>query len=98
MTAGPIATVETQADGRFMYNWVPVTGGAIAIQASWLGNRQYNGATSAQTNVIVLPVFLVLLIVVLVLVVVIFAIAFAKIMCKKTALSTQPLETVPFPL
>jgi len=32
-----IATVETQVDGRFEYNWAPVTGGVIAIEASWLG-------------------------------------------------------------
>ena len=93
-----IATVETQADGRFEYNWAPTTGGVIAVQASWVGNRQYNGATSAQTNVIVLPVFLVLLIVVLVLAVVIFAIAIVKIMRKKPASSTQPLETMPSPI
>ena len=54
-----IATVQTQADGRFEYTWVPPYGGLIAVQASWVGNSQYNGATSTQTNVIIMPIFLV---------------------------------------
>ena len=65
-----IATVQTQADGRFEYTWAPPSGGSIAVQASWVGNRQYNGATSAQTNVIILPIFLVALILCLVLAIV----------------------------
>ena len=66
-----IATVSTQADGRFVYTWAPLVEGLIAVQASWIGNRQLNGATSAQTNVIILPIFLVALILCLVLAVVI---------------------------
>ena len=62
-----IGTVLTQADGRFEYNWVPAMGGIVAIQATWLGNRQYNGASSPQTSVVILPLYLVLLIVALVL-------------------------------
>jgi hypothetical protein len=96
-----IATVATQADGRFEYNWAPVTGGVIAVQASWQGNRQYNGATSAQTSIIILPIFLVALIVALVLAVVILALVFIKTRRKKpepAQPSTQPLETAPAPI
>lgn len=96
-----IATVETQADGRFEYNWAPVTGGVIAIEASWLGNRQYNGATSLQTNVIILPIFVVALIAALVLAVVILALVIYKTRHKKpepAQPSTQPAETAPSPI
>jgi hypothetical protein len=58
-----IATVQTQADGRFAYTWAPASDGQIAFQASWVGNRQYNGATSSQTDIIILPIFLVALII-----------------------------------
>jgi hypothetical protein len=87
-----LATVETQADGRFEYNWAPATGGIIAIQASWQGNRQYNGATSTQTNVIILPIFMVVLIVVLVLAAIILVLAFFKTREKKSQ-PAKPLET-----
>ncbi len=79
-----ITTVETQADGRFEFNWAPATGGVIPIQASWLGNRQYNGATSAQSNILVLPIFVVVLIVALVLAVVLLVLVFFKTRNKKT--------------
>ena len=73
-----IATVSTQADGRFVYTWAPLVEGLIAVQASWIGNRQLNGATSAQTNVIILPIFLVALILCLVLAVVMILLVFYK--------------------
>jgi len=47
-----IANLTTQADGRFQYKWVPKGGGMVAVQANRLGNRQYNGATSAQASVL----------------------------------------------
>ncbi len=50
-----IGTVLTAADGRFAYSWVPPESGAISLQASWEGNRQYNGANSVQQNVFILP-------------------------------------------
>jgi len=87
-----IATVETQVDGQFEYNWMPATGGVIPIQASWLGNRQYNGATSAQANIIVLPIFVVLLIVALVLAVALLLLVFFKTRRKMPELA-QPLES-----
>ena len=70
--------------------------GIIAVQASWLGNRQYNGATSAQTNVIVFPAFVIALIVALVLAVVMLVLLFVKTRRKKPELS-QPTVTEPYP-
>jgi hypothetical protein len=73
-----IATVQTQANGRFVYNWAPASDGEIAVQASWVGNRQYNGATSAQTNIVILPIFLVALILCLILELVMLMLVFFK--------------------
>jgi len=53
-----IATIPTGSDGKFAYSWLPETG-SVALQASWVGNNQYNGATSTQTGVLVLPLFLI---------------------------------------
>jgi hypothetical protein len=84
-----VGTVLTQADGRFEYNWVPATGGIVAIQATWLGNRQYNGASSPQTSVVILPLYLVLLIVALVLSVILLVVVLFKTRHTKQSL-TQP--------
>jgi hypothetical protein len=84
-----IVTVQTQADGRFEYTWAPSSEGLIAVQASWEGNRQYNGAKSAQTNVIILPIFLVALILCLVLVILMLALVFLKTRRKKPDLKNQ---------
>jgi len=89
-----IGTVETQADGRFSYNWAPAAMGMIAVQASWQGNRMYNGATSTQTNVVIIPFFLAALIVVLVFVVATFVLVFFKTRRKKPV-PPKPLETAP---
>jgi hypothetical protein len=62
-----VGTVLTQVDGRFEYNWAPAMYGLVAIQATWQGNRNYNGATSAQASVLIFPMYLVFLIVALVL-------------------------------
>jgi hypothetical protein len=83
-----IGTVETQSDGRFVYHWMPGTGGVIAVQASWLGNRQYNGAKSPETNLTVLPIFVVAVIVAVLLAVVIVAFAFFKTRHRKQ----EPVE------
>jgi len=54
---GTLGAVTTQSDGGFSYNWTSPVGGVIDVQASWLGNRHLNGATSAVVNVVVLPYF-----------------------------------------
>jgi hypothetical protein len=87
-----IGTVLTQADGRFEYDWTPPTSGTVAIKASWLGNRQYNGATSAQANVILLPTFLIAVVSSAVSAVAIVAFAFIKTRTKKPA---QPQPSTP---
>jgi hypothetical protein len=84
-----IATVATQADGRFVYTWTPPSGGLIAVQASWIGNRQYNGATSARTNIIILPIFLVALILCLASAIVALSIVFFKTRRKNVYLENQ---------
>ena len=89
-----IGTVETKADGRFIYNWVPPKEGVLAVQASWIGNKQYNGATSLETNVLVLPLLIVALIAALMLVVVIFITIVVKIIRKKPVKCIQPSETL----
>src|SRR5665647_557348 len=84
-----IVTIQTQEDGRFEFTWVPPFGGSIAVQASWVGNRQYNGATSSQTNIINLPIFLVALILCLVLAVVFLVLIFFRIRRKNLDLKHQ---------
>jgi hypothetical protein len=84
-----VGTVLTQADGSFEYNWVPATGDIVAIQATWLGNRQYNGTSSPQTSVIILPLYLVLLIVALVLSITLLMVMLFKTRHTKQSL-TQP--------
>jgi hypothetical protein len=73
-----IVTVQTQADGRFVYTWAPASDGEIVVQASWVGNRQYNGATSAQISILILPLFLVALILCLVLALIMLTLVFFK--------------------
>lgn len=87
-----IGTVETKADGRFIYNWVPPKEGVLAVQASWIGNKQYNGATSLETNVLVLPLLIVALIAALMLVVVIFITVVVKMIQKKTSKMHTPIR------
>jgi hypothetical protein len=84
-----IAIVQTQSDGRFVYTWTPASVGIIAVQASWVGNRQYNGATSAQTNVIIMPIFLVALILCLGLSIVMRALVFFKTRRKNSDFNPQ---------
>lgn len=85
-----IATVETQADGKFTYNWIPSTEGVHIVQASWVGNRQLNGATSASNNVFVLSYSMVLIILAVLLGGAIAVLAWAAIRRKKPLATVQP--------
>ena len=89
-----IATVTTQEDGRFDYSWTLPTGGTVALQASWVGNRQLNGATSSQASVIVLPTLVLALLILLVIVIVAFVVVIMKVMRNKTprAQLTEPTQ------
>ncbi len=78
-----IGTVLTQSDGRFNYSWMPPAGGIIAVQASWVGNRQFNGATSSQMNVIIVPMLVLVLLVALAVAVTGFGIVLYKTLRRK---------------
>ena len=90
-----IATVETGSDGSFSYNWLPSQGGFIEVQASWAGNRQLNGASSALGNVVLVPFFVVMLVLVAVLLVVFVSLA-VVIMRRKR--KTSPVISPPEPV
>ncbi len=82
-----IGTVLTQSDGRFNYSWMPPAGGIIAVQASWVGNRQFNGATSNQMNVIIVPILVVVLLFALAVAVTGFGIVLYKALRRKPKLA-----------
>jgi energy-converting hydrogenase Eha subunit A len=92
-----IANVTTQEDGRFQYNWAPATGGMVVVQASWLGNRQYNGAESAEASVVVMPIYIVMLTVALVSAVIVLVLALVKVRHRKSE-PIQSSETEPPPI
>jgi hypothetical protein len=73
-----IGTVETQPDGRFSYNYTTTTSGSVEFQASWVGNKQYNGATSAEASLLSLPLFIVVEAVALAFLFVVLAAAFVN--------------------
>jgi hypothetical protein len=77
-----IGTVLTGQDGRFTFIWTPQTNGVVPIQAFWQGNSQNNGA-STQTNVTILPLYLVALIVTIVAAVVVVTFTFFMTRPKK---------------
>lgn len=52
-----IGIVQTQSDGRFEMDWFPQTSGSATVQASWVGNNQYNGAKSDLENLFVMPLY-----------------------------------------
>jgi hypothetical protein len=55
-----IGTVQTQPDGGFVYSWNPHNSGFISVQASWAGNKDYNGVTSTKANITVLPTVMII--------------------------------------
>jgi len=71
-----IGTAETGSDGSFNYNWLPAQAGFIEVQASWDGNRQLNGATSAVDNLVMLPLYLILLVLFAVLAAIVLVLVF----------------------
>ena len=98
-----VGTVLTQADGRFEYTWAPQTEGSITIQASWLGNRQYNGAKSVEAAVTILPTLMIALIGTTALAVGILVFTFSMLIRKKhkptspTAEQNTPPTEIPIP-
>jgi len=91
-----IGTVETQPDGRFSYNYTTTASGSVEFQASWVGNRQYNGATSAEASLLSLPLFIVVEAVALAFLFVVLATAFIKFRGRKQKVAVvQPTEAPP---
>ncbi len=86
-----IGTVETQEDGLFEYMWTPQTGGSITLQASWTGNKEFNGAKSEEATVFVLPLLVIAVVASSVLTVCLVTFTFVKIR------SREPQLTVPVP-
>jgi hypothetical protein len=92
---GTLDAVTTQSDGRFSYNWTPPVGGVIDVQASWLGNRQLNGASSTVVNVVVLPYFVLAVVASAAASAVVISLAFVR-MRRKTPIATpQPSQATP---
>lgn len=85
-----IGNVQSQQDGRYTYEWTPPTVGEIAIQASWAGNKQYNGATSAEVSLTIVPWYVVAVISASVAAIVIASIAFIKTRPKKQEVPSAP--------
>jgi len=86
-----IGFVETQTTGRFIYNYTATGGGSVEFQASWVGNRQYNGAKSAVTSLLILPLFIVVEAMALAFLFVVLATAVVKIRGRKQkATAVQP--------
>ncbi|HSV49321.1 MAG TPA: hypothetical protein VLH35_03315 [Candidatus Acidoferrales bacterium] len=54
-----VGSAQTDADGKFSFSWVIQTEGLMEVQASWIGNRQLNGASSAVVGVYVVSPFLI---------------------------------------
>ena len=86
-----LTTVPTDADGRFSYSWLPELG-SVVVKASWVGNNQYNGATSAETNITILPIFIVIEVAALALGVVIVVLVFLKTRHRKQKTPITPTE------
>jgi hypothetical protein len=91
-----IGIAETRTDGRFSYNYTTMAGGSVEFQASWVGNRQYNGATSAEVSLLSLPLFIVVEAVALAFLFVVLATAFVKFRSRKQKVAVvQPTEAPP---
>ena len=52
-----LATTAVGADGRYLYQWRPTSGGIYYLEASWPGNADYAGANSAQATLYVIPFY-----------------------------------------
>jgi hypothetical protein len=88
-----VATLTTLPDGSFAYNWTPPSG-VIDIQASWEGNRQYNGATSASDSVFVMPYIILTLILTVALGVLSLLVVYVMVRRRRNV-SSQPTQLFP---
>lgn len=58
-----IGLTQTDLDGNFSFDWKIETPGSMEVQASWIGNRQLNGANSALISVWIFPLYLIVLLI-----------------------------------
>ena len=54
-----LTNVTTQSDGHFSYELKSKNSGALRIQASWAGNRDYTGDTSENASLFILPLYII---------------------------------------
>lgn len=52
-----LVTAAVGADGRYLYQWRPQSGGIYYLEASWSGNADYAGADSTQATLYVIPFY-----------------------------------------
>jgi hypothetical protein len=84
-----IGTATTDKDGKFSYSWTPYAG-TVELQASWIGNKELNGATSTTNSIIVVPFFLLAIILSGVLAVFMVTLAFVAVRRRKPPKSFLP--------
>jgi hypothetical protein len=52
-----LATVAVGANGTYLYQWKPQSGGIYYLETSWSGNADYAGADSASATLYVVPFY-----------------------------------------
>jgi len=87
-----VATIPTQQDGRFNCTWTPLSVGPIELHASWIGNNQYNGATSSSYNIVILPLYFIALLIVAVIIALMFVVVIIKLRHRKSQLPPEVNE------
>jgi hypothetical protein len=91
-----IGSVETDTEGRFSYDWMIQTPGAMEVQTGWAGNTELNGASSNMATVLILPLYLIVLVGGAVALVVLVGILFVKVKRRRAkALPIPNPESVP---
>lgn len=86
-----VGSAETDADGRFSYEWNIQTPGVMDVQASWVGNSKLNGASSNVGTVWILPVYLIALVVSAVVSAVLLVLAFVRLRRRRKMTLTSSL-------
>lgn len=87
----PIGTALTGQDGSYSFNWTPPSSGSVAFQANWTGNRHYDGATSDQTSVYFISLYIIPIITAAI--AVILLAAYALLLTKKKNPQQPPPQT-----
>jgi len=85
-----VATVVTDADGRYSYVWWPSSGGVCYVRASWSGDSEYAGADSSTCRLVVIPIYWLILAIVAV---VIISIALVRALPTRQARPVEEVES-----